>query len=113
MSVTMEILYDNSVRAALLNLEGSSRAKTNGVITLLEKFGHQLRMPYSKKMGPNLFELRVSGKEAIRVFYTIRNNRVILLHLFKKKSQKTPKREVKTATRKLKNLKSYNVNDIM
>jgi len=58
-------------------------------------------MPYSKKMGANLFELRVSGKEAIRVFYTIQNNQAILLHLFKKKSQKIPAKDITTAKRRL------------
>jgi phage-related protein len=54
-------------------------------------------------MGEGLFELRVKGQEGIaRVFYgTVIHRRIILLHVFIKKSQKTPKRELDIAKRRL------------
>ncbi|MFC1819295.1 type II toxin-antitoxin system RelE/ParE family toxin, partial [Thermodesulfobacteriota bacterium] len=46
-----------------------------------------------------LFELRVKGKEGIvRVFFCTKVGRkIIMLHSFIKKSQKIPKKEIKTA----------------
>lgn len=97
----MEILYDKHFAKQLLELESTTRAKTTKIIKLLEKFGHELRMPYSKKMDSKLFELRIKGKEEVRIFYTVKNDRAILLHLFKKKTQKTPPKEILIAKMKL------------
>lgn len=104
MSVTMDILYDRNFSKNLLNLTSTTRAKVTKTIKLLEKFGYGLRMPYSKKIDSKLFELRVKGKEEIRIFYTIKNDRGVLLHLFKKKPQKTPPKEILTAKKKLESI---------
>ncbi|KKQ32252.1 MAG: hypothetical protein US48_C0029G0001, partial [Candidatus Levybacteria bacterium GW2011_GWA2_37_36] len=56
-----------------------------------------LKPPYIKKVKNKLYELRISGKVAVRIFYTIKNGEYYLLHAFKKKSQKTPAKELKTA----------------
>jgi phage-related protein len=54
-------------------------------------------------MGEGLFELRVQGQEGIaRAFYcTVVHRRIVVLHVFIKKSQKTPKRELDIAKRRL------------
>lgn len=93
----MLILAETDLKSRLIKIWGNFRNLSG----LLEKFGHGLRMPYSKKMDSKLFELRIKGKEEIRIFYTIKNNRGILLHLFKKKTQKTPPKEILTAKKKL------------
>ncbi len=79
-------------------------AKVLHTIELLEEFGANLRMPYSKKITNNLYELRVSGKEAIRIFYTKAKNTFYLLHAIKKKAQKTPKKEIEIAIDRLRDL---------
>jgi len=56
-----------------------------------------LKPPYIKKLQDKLYELRISGKVAIRILYTISNNEYYLLHAFKKKNQKTPSKELKIA----------------
>lgn len=66
-------------------------------IVLLKNNGPFLRPPYSKKLQHNLYELRVSGKNAVRIFYTFLGKEYYLLHAFKKKTEKTPMRELKTA----------------
>ncbi len=66
-------------------------------IELLETGGPYLKPPYIKKLHDKLYELRTSGKIAVRIFYTVINGEYYLLHAFKKKSQKTPIRELKTA----------------
>ena len=54
-------------------------------------------------MSDGLFELRVKGQEGIaRVFYcTLVGQRIIMLHGFIKKSQKTPPKELKLARERL------------
>ena len=78
----MKITYNDSIRKVLFKLESSSVTKVLRTIDLLERFGKALRMPHSKKISENLFELRVKGKQEIRVFYTFRKNYGVLRHLF-------------------------------
>ena len=73
-------------------------------IGLLANQGPFLKPPYIKKLRNNLYELRISGKIAIRIFYTIQNNEYYLLHAFKKKSQKTPSKELKIVLDRLKGI---------
>ena len=71
-------------------------AKILQSIRLLANNGPFLKPPYIKKLQNKLYELRISSNVAIRIFYTIKNSEYYLLHAIKKKSQKTPIREVKT-----------------
>src|SRR3990167_11557513 len=73
------------------------RTKTGLSIRLLINNGPYLNPPYIKKLQSKLYELRISGKVEVRIFYTIFNNEYYLLHAFKKKSQKTPTKELKVA----------------
>jgi phage-related protein len=59
-------------------------------------------------MGDGLFELRVKGKEGIaRVFYCLVVQRsIVMLHVYIKKSQKTPGRELATAKQRMKEVLS-------
>lgn len=79
-------------------------AKILHSILLLKINGPFLKPPYIKKLQDDLYELRISGKNAIRIFYTFFENEYYLLHAFKKKSQKTPEKELKTAIDRMKEL---------
>lgn len=94
---TLDVKVDNFIKS----LEKPTGTKITRHIDLLVRFGNQLRMPYSKSLGDNLFELRVRGQREIRIFYTFKNGIAILLHCFIKKTQKTPKREIEIALAKL------------
>lgn len=72
-----------------------------GLIDFLENYGPFLAGKYTKKLRKDLYELRVTGKEQIRVFYTCIGKNIILLHAFKKKAQKTPGKEIKTVLSRL------------
>ena len=82
----------------------STRAKAVQLIKMLIDNGPLLKTPYIKKLQDKLYELRGSGSVAIRIFYTVHNSEYHLLHAFKKKSQKTPKRELKIAVDRMKEL---------
>lgn len=73
-------------------------------LELLEKYGPFLKPPHIKKINKNLYELRIIGKTSIRIFYTTKNNQYYLLHVFKKKTQKTPAKEIKIALDRIKKL---------
>src|SRR3990170_4515131 len=84
--------------------ELSTSTKITHYIDLLESYGPFLKPPYIKKIQDNLYEIRIAGKTAIRIFYTAFNNQFYLVHAFKKKKQKTPQKEIKTALDRIKKL---------
>ena len=73
----------------------------------MEVYGPDLGMPHTRAMGDGLFELRLKSAEGIaRVFYcTLVGRRVVMLHQFVKKSEKTPLNELKIGRNRLKEVK--------
>lgn len=79
----------------------STIAKITSKIDLLERFGHLLPMPYSKKVSDDLYELRIRGKVEVRILYSFVGNEAVLLHAFVKKQDKIPKKEIDVAKSRL------------
>ena len=100
----MILFFDSSVEDFILSLEKQTTAKVLRVIDLLGKFGHHLSLPHSKKISADLFELRIRGRQEVRIFYTFQQGSAVILHGFIKKSQVTPAREIEQAKKKLKGL---------
>ena len=66
------------------------------------QFGWPLGMPLVRKMDAGLWELRVRLPNHIaRLFFTCAGSRLVLLHGFIKKSQKTPAEELELAKSRL------------
>lgn len=78
-------------------LDKATQTKVAKYIKLLTNYGPYLKPPYIKKLQEKLYELRITGKIAVWIFYTITGNEYYLLHAFKKKSEKIPPNELKTA----------------
>ena len=95
------ILFDSRVEVFINSLEKLTVAKVLRTINLLETFGSSLGLPHSKRIKKKLYELRIRGKQEVRIFYALLHNEAILLHGFVKKSRSIPKKELKTAGRKL------------
>ena len=95
--------YDARVEQSVLRLAPGLLARYLRLADLLLEFGPNLGMPHTRALGGGLLELRVKGPEGIaRVFYcTVVQRRIVVLHVFIKKSQKTPRRELETAKRRL------------
>lgn len=70
----------------------------------MEIFGPNLGMPFTRPLNKGLFELRIKAKEGVsRIFYcTVKNNKIIMLHGFIKKTQKTPVKEMDLAIKYMK-----------
>jgi phage-related protein len=72
----------------------------------MEIYGPDLGMPHTRAMGGGLFELRIKAAEGIaRVFYcTVVDKRIVFLHQFVKKTEKTPPKELQIARRRMKDV---------
>ena len=62
----------------------------------LEEYGPQTAISHIKKLsGTPFWEIRILGKDNIRIIYAVEAKKtVILLHGFFKKRRKTPKKEI-------------------
>ncbi len=95
---------DAPVKEFIELLERSGYLKAFRTIRLLEKFGPFIKPPYAKKIQGTLYELRVVGKDSIRIFYTQQKDAYYILHAFKKKTQKTPQKEIQIALDRMKEI---------
>jgi phage-related protein len=84
-------------------LSVTDRARIQRVIDLLMDYGLTLKMPHAGHLQGKLWELRMDGRpNSYRVIYAaVPVRKFLLLHLFAKKSQKTPQKEIDTASRRL------------
>ncbi len=87
--------YSEAVTGSIKRWPKKLQSKYIRTIDLLEEFGPQIGMPYSKAIGNGLFEIRVKSREGIgRAFYCYqRGKEIVVLHSFIKKTQKTPQHE--------------------
>jgi phage-related protein len=99
--------YSDRIEKVVLNLPAGLLARYLHLTDAMLEFGPDLGMPHTRAMGDGLFELRLKSKEGIaRVFYcTVIKQRIIMLHVFTKKSQKTPQKELDIARKRLKEVK--------
>lgn len=96
------------VKAEIENWPVGILADYARLVELLAEFGPDLGMPHSRPMGSRLFELRLKGKEGIgRAFYCfLVKQRIVILHAFIKKTKSTPEHELKTARKRMKEVKN-------
>jgi phage-related protein len=104
MAWTVQFL-DDGVRAALEALPGDIRARFERIVNLIQSHGlERVREPYVKHLEGPLWEMRMKGKDGIAraAYVTASGHRAIVVHVFVKKTQKTPRREIETALRRAK-----------
>ena len=99
--------YSDAVRLGIDALPLTLRARYAVLTARMIEQGPNLGEPHTKAFGEGLFELRMKGAEGIaRVFYcTLIGRRIVMLHSFVKKSEKTPPRERRIAETRLKEVK--------
>ena len=101
---TLNHLVDAEIEALppLLN------ARLIRLMEMVENIGlERMREPHVKHIEGKIWELRAKASEGIaRAFYvTITGRRVIILHAFVKKSDKTPRGALETARNRMKEVK--------
>lgn len=95
---------ENPVSDFLDKLNPKQQSKLLRIFTYIEIYGLQSILPHVKKMeNTPLWEIRILGKDNIRVFYVmVTNEAVLTLHGFIKKKQKTPVGEISLALNRYK-----------
>jgi phage-related protein len=111
-----EIIYYESpngqavIKDFVDSLQESTQAKFARQLDLLEEHGNRLGMPHAKAMGGGLIELRVRGRQEVRVFYAFAiGKRIYLLHAFVKKTKTTPKKELDIARQRKAEIEKRNI----
>jgi phage-related protein len=96
------------VKDNLEELSIPDQAKASAHLSLLQKQGRALREPHVKYMQHKLLELRfkVSAGQYRIFFFFHSGNEAILVHSFQKKTQATPRHQLKVAINRMKDWKN-------
>ena len=99
--------YNNSVKDDHRDLEMTIKAKFEAILDKMLEYGPDLGLPFTRPMGKGLFEIRAKGQSGIArgFFCTIVSNTIVILHIFNKKAQKTPQKELELARKRMKEVK--------
>lgn len=99
--------YSDAVAQEILALPDTLAARYIVLTRRMAAVGPNLGPPHTDAFGEGLFELRLKGQEGIaRVFFcALVGRRVVMLHCFVKKTQKTPPREIEIARKRMKEVK--------
>ena len=89
------------VREFLLALTDEDKKSLGADIMAVEMLW-PVGYPRVRKLEKDLWEIRsvISDKRLVRIFFTVCENRVILLHSIIKKSKKTPKYDIDVANKR-------------
>lgn len=92
--------------AELLVLPADMQARFVHIAELLEAFGPQrVGMPHVRPLERKLWEMRMTGRDGIAraVYAAVQDRRLLVLHVFVKKTQKAPRSALETARQRLEN----------
>ncbi len=106
MNSTVAFLNE-AVEQELDDLPREFRASFERIVHLIEIDGlHKVHEPYTKHLQGPLWEMRLKGKDGIAraVYVTMRDRRIVVVHVFIKKTQKTPRRVLEIALRRAKEI---------
>ena len=96
---------DEEVKAALDALPLDIRASFQRIVELIRLHGlERVREPYLRHLEGPLWEMRLKGKSGIAraIYITATGMRIVVVHVFTKKTQKTPRKHIVQALKKAK-----------
>lgn len=99
-----ELIIQPKVTQFIKGLEKPTTTKTLRMLISLENLGYELREPHTKKLTKNIYELRTRGQQEIRLLFGYKDNKIIVVTGFIKKTRKTPRSEIERAEREFKAL---------
>ena len=104
------VYYSAAVQKQIVELPDTLAARYVVLTRRMVALGPNLGEPHTKALGNGLFELRLKGAEGIaQVFFcTLVGKRIVMLHTFVKKSERTPRREREIAETRMKEVKNAN-----
>ena len=99
--------YSEGVEQAILALPDTLAARYVVLTRRMVAVGPNLGEPHTKSMKDGLLELRLKGAEGIaRAFYCTQvGRRIVMLHGFVKKTNRTPQRELEIAMNRMREVK--------
>ena len=102
------VFYSERVEFGIAKMSPGFVARFVRYAERMEIYGPDLGMPHTKAMGDGLFELRLkAGEGIVRVFYCTRiGRRIVVLHHFIKKNEKTPAKELLIARTRMKEIEN-------
>jgi phage-related protein len=99
------VFLDEETKASLDALPLDIRARFQRIVELIQAHSlERVREPYVKHLDGPLWEMRMKGKSGIAraLYVTAGGTRIVVVHVFTKKTQKTPRREINYALKKAK-----------
>jgi phage-related protein len=100
---------NETVDAELAELPADMRARLARISELIESVGlPSVKEPHVRHLRGHLWEIRLTGKAGIAraLYVTAREQRVVILRAFVKKTEKTPTSDIDLALERAKELKS-------
>ena len=99
------VFFSEEVAADLAALPADLRARFGRIVSLIEGHGlERVREPHVKHLKGRIWEMRLSGQDGIAraLYVTAVGKRVVVVHVFVKKTQKTPRQEIELAEKRAK-----------
>lgn len=85
------------------------RARFDWIVRLIEAHGLvKVGMPYVRPLRGKLWEMRMKGKDGFSraLYVTSTGQRIVVLRVFVKKTERTPDREIRLALERAKEIES-------
>ena len=101
------VFLNAEVKAELDALAEDTRASFERIVRLVQTVGlERVHEPYIKHIEDRIWEIRLRGRGGIAraLYVTATGRRVVILRVFVKKTQKTPRREIELARQRAKEL---------
>ena len=101
------VVADHKVEKEVFTLAKDVRANFDRIVDLIEGYGlESMREPQVKHISGKIWEMRAKGRDGIaRALYVAAiGKRVIILHVFVKKTQNTPDNAINLAIKRGKEL---------
>ena len=106
LSWTVEVL-NAAVEKELDELPADMRARFMHISELIAAFGlNRVGMPHVRHLTGPLWEMRLRGRDGISraLYVAIQKQRIVVVRVFTKKTQQTPRREIDLALRRAREL---------
>lgn len=107
MSWTVEALNE-AVKDEIIALPRDMRTKLEHISLMIATLGlERMREPYVKHLQGALWEIRLIGRDGIAraIYVTASGKRVVVVRVFRKKTQKTPRSEIELALKRAEEVK--------
>ena len=97
-----------TVEREIAELPNDMQAKLRRIADMIEQLGlSAMREPYVKHLQGKLWEMRMTGRDGIAraIYVTMSGQQLVIVRVFRKKTQKTPRSEIELALKRAEEVK--------